>query len=509
MLRPVSHITADQLAAGERALVQDLAWASLSGAFSGGVILVAFALSLGATPLQVGLLAAIPFLAQASQVPATLLIERVRLRRRIGVLSITAARFVVLAMAVLPLMQGRGPVLMALIGAQVLIATLNAVGGCAVNSWLHQLIPHERLGRFFSRRLFFGTALACVGTLAAGKLVDSAPRGDPMYAYAAAFAIAGIAGFISSWHLGRAPEPAMPSGAPAVRALERLRQPFRHANFRRLLVFLAAWTIASNFAAPFLTVYLIEQRGYAVGTVTSLWVTSQVGNALTVYLWGRLSDRLSNKGVLAVVLPVHFLCVLALVFVDALDQAQWQLGLLYAIHVVMGVATGGIALATGNLGLKLAPRGEGTVYLAAIGLASAVAGGVAPVLAGALAQAFQTSELSAVVRWQSPGQWKEVGIFSFAHWEFLFAISALLGLYVIHALYRIEEGREVSERQVVQAFVLEALRSLNNLSSVAFGGLFPFERLNERRKWWRAERRRLREPPRWPEQRVFDRRQQA
>ncbi|WP_332813137.1 MFS transporter [Ramlibacter sp.] len=506
MLRPVAHVTAEQLAHGQRALVQDLAWASLSGAFSGGVILVAFALTLGATPLQVGLLAAIPFLAQASQLPATLLVERVRLRRRIGVLTITAARVVVLAMAVLPFVPG-GYALAALIAAQVLIATFNAVGGCAINSWLHQLIPHEGLGSFFSRRLFFGTALACVGTLAAGQLVDSAPKGDPMYAYAAAFAIAGVAGFISSWHLGRAPEPAMPAGGPDGGVLERLRRPFTHPNFRRLLIFLAAWTIASNFTAPFLTVYLIEQRSYAVGTVTSLWVTSQVSNALTLYLWGRLSDRLSNKGVLAVALPVHFTCVLALVFVDGVSDAQWQLGLLYAIHFVMGIATGGIVLATGNLGLKLAPHGQGTVYLAAIGLASAVAGGIAPLLAGALAQAFQASELSAVVRWQSPGQWKEVGIFSFAHWEFLFAISAMLGLYVIHALYRIEEGQEVSERQVVQAFVLEARRSLNNLSSAALPGLFPFERLNERRKWWRAERRRMQEPPRWPEQRGFDRRQ--
>ena len=107
MLRPVDTITAGDLAEGERVLVQDLAWASMSGAFSGGVILVAFALNLGATPLQIGLLAAIPFLANAMQLPATLLIERVRLRRRIGVLSVTAARVLMLGMALLPLMRGR------------------------------------------------------------------------------------------------------------------------------------------------------------------------------------------------------------------------------------------------------------------------------------------------------------------------------------------------------------------------------------------------------------------
>lgn len=506
MLRPTPTITAAQLAAGQRSLVQDLAWASVSGAFSGGVILVAFALTLGASPMQIGLLAAIPFLAQATQLPATLLIERVRLRRRIGVLAITAARLVVLAMAALPFLQRDDRALNLLIAAQVLIAGLNAVGGCAVNSWLHQLIPPEGLGQFFSRRLFYGTALACVATLAAGALVDRAPLYGTMEAYAAAFTVAGVAGFVSSWYLGRAPEPVMPPGGPAGALLARLARPFHDTNFRRLLVFLAAWTVASNLAAPFLTMYLIEQRGYALGTVTSLWVTSQLANALTLYLWGRLSDRLSNKSVLAVALPVYFSCVLALVFVDMLRDPGAQMGALYVIHLVIGVATGGIALATGNLGLKLAPQGEGTVYLAAIGLAAAVAGGVAPVLAGALAQAFQASELSAIVRWQSPGRWREMALISFAHWEFLFALSALLGLYVIHALSRIEEGREVSERLVVQAFVLEARRSLNNLSSAALATLFPFERLNERRNWWRGDRRLARAAVRLPEPRGRDRR---
>lgn len=485
MLSPVETVSPEDLAAGERALVRDLAWASMSGAFSGGVILVAFALSLGATPVMVGVLAAIPYLTQASQLPATLLVERVRQRRKIGVLAITLMRVLILSMAALPFLP-HGMALTVLVGSQVAIAALNAVGACAVNSWLHQLIPHEKLGHFFSRRLFSGTTLACLGTLAAGALVDHFPPHRTVHAYALSFALAGITGFVSSWYLSRAPEPVMHAGGPSMPMRQRLREPFRDTNFRALLVFLGAWTIAGNLAAPFITVYLMEQRGYGVGTVTSLWVTSQLANALTLYLWGRLSDRLSNKGVLAVALPVNFLCLLALCFADEPSGARTQLALLYGIHFLMGMASGGIGLATGNLGLKLAPQGQGTVYLAAIGLVSAVCGGAAPIIAGALAEVFQASQLSAVIRWNSPASAKEVALVSFAHWEFLFAIAAASGLYVLHALSRVREGREVSERQVVQQFALEAWRSVNNLSSTAFGAMFPFERLSERRKWWRA-----------------------
>lgn len=176
--------------------------------------------------------------------------------------------------------------------------------------------------------------------------------------------------------------------------------------------------------------------------------------------------------------------MLGLVFTRVGEPYGLQLALLYGVHVVMGAAGGGIGLATGNLGLKLAPQGRGTAYLAAIGLVSALSGGVAPLAAGTLAQRLQESQLSLVVRWVSPSRTHEVSVLQFAHWEFLFALSALAGLYVMHALSRIREGHEISERRVIQEFGLEAVRTVNHLSPLGglLGGLFPFQRLSERRR---------------------------
>jgi MFS family permease len=228
--------------------------------------------------------------------------------------------------------------------------------------------------------------------------------------------------------------------------------------------------------------------GFGLTAVTALWALSQVANVLTIYAWGRLSDRLSNKAVLSVALPAYFACLLSLVFIDATTTATTQLAALALIHVVMGAAAGGIGLAAGNLGLKFAPQGQATSYLAMTGLVSAVVGGAAPILAGLLAQSVAQSELSMIVRWASATHRFEVPILSFAHWEFLFAISAALGLYVMHALSRIDEGDQVSEHRVIQEFAIEALRTVNHLSSVGgvLGGLFPFQRLAERRRRARA-----------------------
>lgn len=481
-LHPDAVISPEALAAGKRALVKDAAWASMTGALSGGVLLVSFALSLGAGPVSIGLLAAIPFMAQAAQLPSIALVERIRQRKKIGVIVLTVARALILSLALLPFLPDAQLQLPLLIGAQCVIAALGSIGACAINSWFHQLLPSDGLGAFFAKRLLVATALACGGTLAAGLLVDNPLIGDASLAYAMAFAGAGLAGFASSWYLARTPEPLMPETDTALSLMTKLKAPLRDANFRRLLVLLGSWNLATNMAAPFLTVYLIQQLGYSLSTVTTLWVASQVANAFTLYIWGRLSDRLSNKAILAVALPAYFLCMLGLVFTGVGAPYGLELELLYGLHVLMGAASGGIGLATGNLGLKLAPKDQGTAYLAAIGLMSAIAGGVAPVAGGLIAEGFASSQLSLVIRWVSPSHTNEMSVLEFAHWEFLFAISAALGLYVMHALSRVREGREISERQVIQELALEAFRTVNHLSSVGgvLGSLFPFERIVER-----------------------------
>jgi MFS family permease len=476
-LSPRSVVTPEELVNGQNALVRDSAWANLSVAFSGGVVFVSFAMWLGATPLELGLLASISLISQAAQAPAIALVESTRARKRIVVTALMLARALIGAMALIafwPIADHRLPLLLA---AHLLVSILGSVAGCALNSWLHDLLPKEGLGSFFSRRLFAGTVVGCLGTLACGWLIDHPPLDRPEVAYAVAFGIAAWAGFVSVAWLVRCPEPAMPPTRQSEPLVDSLLRPFLDRDYRPLLWLLAAWNLASNLSAPFITVYLIAQMNYSLSIVTSLWVTSQLANALTLYLWGGLPDRLTNKAVLSVAFPVYFLCIFSLVFIGA-GSSTLQLAMLYGLHVVMGAAGGGIALAIGNLGLKFAPAGRGTSYLAAAALVAAVAGGLTPTLAGGVADWFEVRNLEIVVRWQSPSFSRDVTVLGFRHWEFLFALSALAGLLVLHTLSRIREGREISERQVVQELALETLRTADQLSSIGgvIAGLFNVDR---------------------------------
>jgi MFS family permease len=418
--------------------VRDAAFASLAGSMYGGVILVAFALALGASPLVIGLLAALPAISQLAQLPTVALVERTRRRKKVVVVAVTAARVCILALALVPYLEGAELRLPALIALELMISVLGAMGGCALNSWLHQFLPREGLGSFLARRLFWGTALGCFGALAAGVIADGWPLANPMGGYSVVFAVGALAGFLSSRSLARVPEPVMGQAGPPATVIEKMKAPLADRNFRRVLVFTAAWNLASNLAAPFIAVYLIQKLGYMLSAVVALSVVSQLANAFTVYAWGRVSDRLSNKAILAVALPLYFACLLGLVLAAVLGPSALTLPLLVFVHLAMGSAAGGIGLASSNISLKLAPSGQGTAYLAAISLTVAAAGGVAPIAGGAFAEWLKSAELSVVVRWTATAQAREVVVLALAHWEFLFLLSVAAGFYVMHALSRIE-----------------------------------------------------------------------
>ena len=127
-------LTPDDLARGKRALVKDAAFASLVGALYGGVILVGFALELGAKPFIIGLLAAIPFFAQFAQLPAIALVERLRQRRKIAVFAVSVSRLMILALAAIAFIGDPPKQLAALVLAQLLITICGSIFADRKNS---------------------------------------------------------------------------------------------------------------------------------------------------------------------------------------------------------------------------------------------------------------------------------------------------------------------------------------------------------------------------------------
>ncbi len=467
-------------------------WDSLAseamGTLTTGVFLVGLAVTLDASNFMIGILAAIPFFVQLLQLPAVLLVEHFRHRRRISVLSSGIGRLFLLAVAAVPLL----PHPLAIAFLAVFLAThqgFGAISGCAWNSWMRDLVPEDRYGRFFGLRNFGTTTLSLLVSLGAGFFVDYWKRHiavGGVYAYSALFLIGGGAGLFGVYLLAKTPEPPMAPQRTAFDPFRVLVEPFRDRIFRRLIAFLAAWNFAVNLAAPFLAVYMLRTLGFPMSTVVMLNVVSQLSNLAFLQIWGRLGDRFGNRPVLRITAPLFLFCLLAWSATGLTWLAGLVLPLIVLLHIAMGLSTAGVGLASGNIAMKLSPVGHATSYLAANGVVTSVAASVASLLGGACADFFAAHELSLSVTWKSPGSSVAFDALTLHSWTFFFALAFALGLFSLRLLRGVEEHGELKEGIAMHQLLAETRRSLHSLSSVAGLqklGRLPFAALRPRRTY--------------------------
>ena len=473
-------LTEEEVTHGLKLVIRDGLATQAMVTLTGGIFLVAFALQLGASNTVIGLLAAIPPLAELLQMPAIYVINRVRRRRLVVVAASLAARLCWIPIILIPFFLSPEQGIIALIASIALYASFSAFSHCGWNSWMRDLIPQDRLGAFFSRRLTLSTALALVISLVAGFFIDSWKIAFPdlaAYGYSALFLLGLIAGLFGITLLARTPEPRMVVEGQEDGLFAAIRKPFTDQNFRNLIAFLGSWNFAVNLAAPFFTVYMLQRIGLDISLVVALSILSQIMNIIFYRSWGRVSDRYSNKSVLAVSGPLFMLAIFAWMFVTLPGVYILTYPLLILIHILMGISLAGVSLASGNISLKMAPRGQATSYLAASTFANSVAAGVAPILGGLFVDFFADRELIWTLIWKSPVQELVFVTLDLQRWEFFFLFAFVLGLYSLHRLTAVQEEGEAKEQEVFDELIAGVRRDMRNFSPA--GGLrdfvkFPF-----------------------------------
>jgi MFS family permease len=233
------------------------------------------------------------------------------------------------------------------------------------------------------------------------------------------------------------------------------------------MVFLSSWNFAANLAAPFFAVYMLKTLGYAMTTIIALTMASQLSNIAALGLWGNLIDRFSNKGVLQISAPLFLVCTLGWTFTGLAWLGSATLYLLVVIHVLMGIATAGVALASGNIVMKLSPAGQATAFLAASSVVSATCGAIAPIIGGLCADFFAARELTLAFTWTGGVGTVTVQVLNFHSWTFFFGLACVVGLYSLHRLSFVQEAAGTTDKLLVRDLMLEARRSIQSLSSAA------------------------------------------
>jgi MFS family permease len=433
------------------------------------IFLVGFALLLGAPNTVIGIMAAIPFATQFLQIPSVFLIEKYKNRRKLNFITQLGNRIGILLMALIPFVITSEIGLFLLLGAITIQSIFTAIGSPSWNSWLRDLVPRDRLGGFFAKRMALMGLVGIASSIIGGIFIGEWTRANPSYVligYSIIFVTAFLAGLVSTYYTATTPEPPILSDYERINYSTLMAKPFANENYRNLMWFSAIWSLSTGLASPFFTVYLLQRMGIDFAIVAGLVALTQLTSVIFFRFWGRLTDRFSNKSILQVAVPIFILGTLLWTFTSISEDYNLVIPLLIIIHILTGFSAAGVNLASNNIGLKLCPRGQSSVFLAARGLVIAITGTIAPIVAGVMADFFAFSQLSFSITWSDPYGIIVIDTYRLIGLDFIFILSVLIGLYAHYRLAYIKEEGEVEERTVIEAIWAETRRNVKTISTV-------------------------------------------
>jgi MFS family permease len=361
-----------------------LRWFWFDGAFALGsdsivtAYIMLYAVALGASSAQIGLMGALSGLGAAlALLPGALLAERIGRRKEIVLAGGGAVgRIAILLLALLPFfLRGDAAVTLAV----VLIVLRDTFGNLSLPAWTSlaaDIVPLGQRGRYFASRTIAQTATGMAAAFAAGWIINASgfPAGY-QWAFLAAFLFGGASWFCFSRIQDPAPRPTPP--APRAGKAPILGSILAHPMFLALCLHSAVWNFSLNVASPFFNVYLVHDLRADMIQVGILTAAVSLAGLPALRVFGPLADRWGPRRIILLTSLLIPILPLAWIFVPA----PWYV---LPINLAAGALWSGFSMCVLNLLMQISPEAERARFTAvhqivvalALALGSAVGGWV-------------------------------------------------------------------------------------------------------------------------------------
>jgi len=464
LLLPKTSLSREDTGKGLRVLTLESMASSGFASITGSTFIVAFALALGADNFQIGILASIPLLTDLFQIPAVWLIEKLRYRKVIVFSTWLISQLLWIPIALLPLFADTAGtcIILILMGLMTIRGIMNAFSNCGWNSWLRDLIPQPILGRYLSRQLSLATAVSIIIGLGVAFFLsrwDGSGGGTAGYSYVLLIGLI-IFGLASPACMIFIPEPMMrPVISPRPSFLKTIFTPWREQNYRQLLKFLMFWGFATSMAFPFFEVFMLTRLNLSILIVIILATITDIFIAVSLRIWGPLSDRLGSKIIMSNSTSLFLMVLLGWAIIAIYGNSIFLIPMLVILHIIQGISIAGIMLAEEALSLKLAPAGKATAYTTCASLADSVGTGTGVIAGGFLAELFSTDRINLNLHWLAQsGQINSVenGPGGF---PFLFLLSFAVGTLTLKTLQNLQDTGRTRYNSLLTILITEIIRT--------------------------------------------------
>ena len=363
---------------------------------SGGAPLVGMFRQLGASPFWIGVLAAIPQLANLMQPVGSMIVARTGSRKRTFLRAANTGRaawFVIIAAAYFLPPEIAVVTLLALV---LFTRMCESVAAPAWYSWVSDLVPENEQGSFWGAKEMWGRIVGTTASVALNYYLGNSP---PFGRFLVFFALVATFGLVDTF-IHRGVSGVVLKVDEDKRSLRDVfLEPLRDRTFLPLILFSVFFAFSCNLGGGMFALMLIEEIDLSYVEI-ALYVSGLLGVAsiVSARLWGRLVDNLREGPRLVFSLCCAVIASLALIWpVTAPRQHS-----LIALNVALGgIGWSGWGVALMALIAGLSKQENRASYMAMHSVAFGLGSVIGSITGGQLAEYLEVLAPG----WQPFGLW--------------------------------------------------------------------------------------------------------
>jgi MFS family permease len=393
---------------------------------------------MGFGEVEFGVMSGIPMLMLGMQFLGALWSNKLQSRRAVFMGLVISGRLLWLPIILVPLLPvpnaARTTIMLSLLALSSLLLNLAPP---IWFSWMGDLIPRRLLSRYWGGRMRMMQGVWLVTYIplvlfgfkyqALGLSLPQAFFIITLLGVAAG--VVDIILFLWVWE----PPPVVASKRPI---LETILEPMRQGSFRSYMVWNCAYSASVMVGAAFMLLYVLKVLALPLWQVMIMWWMPGIGSMLSSAFWGRLIDRYGSRPILVLCTALKPLAPLVFFVIDR-ENAFVVLSCFFIFDNMLNM---GSQLATNGFMLRMAPRENRGMFVAAISSLPGIAGGLSAIAGGFLLKA-----------------WEGHGVFILGrlwdNYQYLFLLSAVLRLLCIPLALRIREPESAKAMDVLSAIV--------------------------------------------------------
>jgi MFS family permease len=358
----------------------------------GGPFLTAYLLYLGATPQQIGIALAIPFLSNSVQIVMAFWMQHITNRKRMLLIFTTIHRLLWVSAGIIPFLMPKSSGIFIYLIALFIAFLNNAFAATIWGSMLGDIIPAKVRGKYLGIRNTILFAISSISLLAGGQILNLYPGS---LGFTILFSCCFVIGLfnIASFHFY--PNPRFEKSAE-LKKWGLLLQPFRNRTFFPIMLFFAIWMFLQGIAVPFFSYVMQDLLHIPLRMVSIISTVQNVAMLIGYYIWGTINTKVPTRQLILWTLPFITLACLLWGVIHVLPT----LIVLFLIHILLGLGISGFNQLMFIFTIGDTPKRDRPIYLAIFNATIGICAFLGPLFGGILYKWVE----------KSPEQFQQTGI---------------------------------------------------------------------------------------------------